>query len=514
MTVYRIAFVLFVFIGLSAHAQQTNWQNKDLKSDTVFGISTEKAYRELLPKKKATTVRVAVIDSGVDTTHEDLKAVIWNNKGEIPGNGVDDDHNGYADDTHGWNFIGGPKGDVNQDNLEVTRLLREGKDSVGSVQYQKMKKEFDNARQQAEQNVGGIGRFRSVLDGIVKKIGKDTPVLADFQAFTPGDGLEQRVRQVVIAQLQQKPDFFAFRTDEIEAAYTHYKDQLDYSLNMSFDPRSIVGDDYNDSHQRYYGNTDVYGPHADHGTHVAGIIGAVRNNGIGIDGIADKVEIMVVRVVPDGDERDKDVANGIRYAADNGARVINMSFGKAWSKDKKAVDEAVQYAMSKDVLIIHAAGNDGKDLDDPANQFVPNKYYADNSGVAGAWIQVGASGPKDDSTLVASFSNYGHTTVDVFAPGVDIYSSTPGSHYAAHDGTSMAAPVVTGLAALIREYYPKLTAIQVKEVILQSVVKPDHTVMVKRNGETAKVSMGEICVSGGVVNVFNALELAAHYKAK
>jgi len=266
-------------------------------------------------------------------------------------------------------------------------------------------------------------------------------------------------------------------------------------LNIAFDSRFLVGDNYENSAEKYYGNNDVFGPFARHGTHVAGIVGAIRNNNLGINGIANDVKIMMVRIVPNGDERDKDVANGIKYAVDNGAKVINMSFGKSYSKDKSAVDEAVKYAMSKDVLLIHAAGNDGKDLDNTGNIFVPNKYYADKNGVADAWITVGASGWKDDMTLIAPFSNYGKTQVDVFAPGMQIYSTTPGSKYETLSGTSMAAPVVTGLAALIREYYPKLTAIQVKNIIMQSVEK--------------RAILKDKCVSGGVVNAYNALKLAA-----
>lgn len=523
-------FLLIVFqvATLFVHAQQINWQNKDLKTDTVFGISTERAYKELLKHKKPTTVLVAVIDSGIDTAHEDLKAIIWNNPKEIPGNGIDDDHNGYADDTHGWDFIGGPHGDVDQDNLEMTRLVREQKgffDSLAKTgipaEYQKrvdafrkMETAYDEDLKKTRDNVEGVGRFRTILAQIVQKIGKDTPTWKDFEDYQPADDNEKRMKAILAQVSQSNPDFLAFRKNEVDGYYTHIKNSLDYELNTGFDPRPIVGDNYNNSSERYYGNNDVFGPHADHGTHVAGIIGAIRNNGIGLDGIADQVRIMSVRAVPDGDERDKDVANAIRYAADNGAKVINMSFGKSYSKDKAAVDAAVKYAMSKDVLLVHAAGNEGEDLDDPKNVNLPNRYYADSSGMAGAWLQVGASGPKDDSTLVAGFSNYGKTTVDVFAPGVEIYSSTPGNQYASFNGTSMASPVVVGLAALIREYYPKLTAIQVKDIIMQSVVKPDHTVFLRDGDSTKKVFLSDICISGGVVNAYNALQLAAKYHKK
>jgi subtilisin family serine protease len=521
--------LLFLSIGASllsicASAQKANWHNLDLQTDSVFGISTEKAYQQLLSHKKATTVLVAVIDGGVDTAHEDLKAVIWVNPKEKPNNGKDDDHNGYTDDLHGWNFIGGPKGDVNYDNLEMVRILRRDKprfdtltdatvpavDRAAWETYRKTDSEYNKSLENAKNTLRGIGGFAKVLDEVLAKIGKDSPTLQDFQKFQPQGPGETHITKIVIGQLQKDPDFKKFKEEELGGALKHFQTQVDYQYNLSFDPRNIVGDDYNNDQDRNYGNSDVTGPNADHGTHVSGIIGAVRDNAIGIKGIADHVRIMAIRVVPDGDERDKDVANGIRYAADNGAKVINMSFGKGYNWDKKVVDEAVKYAMSKDVLLVHAAGNDGKDLEKEVNY--PTRTYADSSGMADAWIEVGASGPDNDSTLVASFSNYGKTKVDVFAPGEAIYSTTPGNHYANHDGTSMASPVVAGLAALIREYYPKLKAVQVKEIIMLSVVKPDHTVIVTVDGAPRKVLLSDISVSGGVVNAYQALQLAETYK--
>ena len=516
--------VIFLCFSVGAYAQKANWQNLDLKTDSVFGISTEKAYQQLLEHKKPTTVLVAVVDGGVDTSHEDLKAIIWNNPGEVPGNGKDDDHNGYVDDIHGWDFIGGPTGDVNYDNLELVRVLRRDKskyesltsstvspqDKPGWEKYQKMRKEYDQEWENSQRTLEGIRGFQDVFLGVVKAIGKDTPTIADFQQYQPKDAGEQQVTKVAIGQMQSGESFTQFKDDDLGGALKHFQEKVDFQLNLSYDPRSIVGDDYSNSQQRNYGNTDVTGPDADHGTHVSGIIGAVRDNNIGIKGVANDVRIIAVRVVPNGDERDKDVANGIRYAVDNGARVINMSFGKGYSWDKKAVDDAVKYAMSKDVLLVHAAGNDGQDLGTVTN--FPTRIYADSSGQAAAWIEVGASGFNDDTTLAASFSNYGKTQVDVFAPGVSIYSTTPGSHYANHDGTSMAAPVVTGLAALIREYYPKLSAVQVKDIIMKSVVKPTHPVVIAVDGVSKTVQLSDICVSGGVVNAYQALELAAKYK--
>ncbi|MBW8684169.1 S8 family peptidase [Chitinophaga rhizophila] len=503
-----------------ANAQKHNWQSMDLEKDSVFGISVEKAYTELLKGKKSKTVIVAVIDSGVDTLHEDLKSVLWINAKEKRANGKDDDKNHYADDIYGWNFIGSPKGNVDYDNLELTRMVRKQQkqfgslnsvatDTAGLYQYQTLKSKYDLKLSEAQQTLAGITRFVGMVDTMLNKMGNTNPTAADLQAYTPQNPAEAQIKQMISQQLERYPDFNAFRTAELDAALNHFKEQVEYQLNLDYDPRAIVGDDYNNPTERYYGSGDATGPDADHGTHVAGIIGAGRNNSLGIDGIADNVRIMSVRAVPNGDERDKDVANAIRYAVDNGAKVINMSFGKAYSPEKNVVDDAVKYAISKDVLLVHAAGNDAENIDVTPNY--PSRVYQ-NGDTATAWIEVGASGPENNETLAAPFSNYGKLSVDVFAPGVAIYSSTPGSKYALHDGTSMAAPVVAGLAALIRSYYPKLSAVQVKDIILKSVVPVDHPVTIVVDEQPKSVQMTDLCRTGGVVNAYKALELAAKTK--
>jgi len=519
------AFIaLSLFINGHGLAQTPGWYLLDLQKDSVFGISVTKVYDGLLKGKTPRPVIVAVIDSGIDTTHEDLSSVLWSNPKEIPGNGKDDDNNGYIDDIHGWSFIGGPGGNVGLDNLEMTRIVRERRafyDSLsmekvptaylsGYQQFRKIKSEFDDKHEQAVATFEKSEVIKLTLDSMVIKIGNTNPTLADFQKYDPVGEQEQSVKRGIIRQLTSDPDFPGFMK-KLNDVYEKSKKSVYYQLNLKFDPRNIVGDDYHNKAQRNYGCNDIYGPHSSHGTHVSGIIAANRNNAIGMNGIADNVRIMAIRVVPDGDERDKDVANGIRYAVDNGAQIINLSFGKNLSPDKKIVDDAVKYAMSKDVLIIHAAGNEGKDMDDPSNNVYPNKYYTDG-GEANAWITVGASGWHDDSTLAAPFSNYGKNTVDVFAPGVKIYATLPGSKYGFQNGTSMAAPVVTGLAALIREYYPRIKAGQVKDILLQSVTKVQRMIILPgTQSDPVQRLFTELCVSGGVVNAFNAMKLAATY---
>ncbi|MDO6433882.1 S8 family peptidase [Flavitalea sp. BT771] len=491
-------------------AQVSNWQNLDLEKDSVFGISTEKAYA-LLKYKKPKIVIVAVIDGGIDTSHEDLSQIIWRNRREQANNGIDDDRNGYSDDIHGWNFIGGRVGNVNYDNLELTRQLREKSPFFDSIShsrvpqeyqmsyqaFRKMKSIYDRELESAYTMIDKINRIRIVLDSIEDHIGNRNPSQNDFMTYKPENDEQKDLVERMLVEFRTQADYKKIKQN-VTDVYKYYKDKVDYGLNLDFDPRPLIGDNYSNPHQMFYGNNDVCGPNAQHGTHVAGVIGAVRDNERGIKGVADHIQIMAIRVVPNGDERDKDVANAIRYAADNGASIINMSFGKRFSSEKPVVDEAVKYALSKDVLLVHAAGNEGKDLDDPENHVFPNSLFADGSGIGDAWIEVGASGKKNDSTLVATFSNYGQKYVDVFAPGIRIYSCIPGSQYEYLDGTSMAAPVVAGLAALIREYYPHLKATQVKDIVMKSVIKSKYLI--------------KMCKTGGVINAYNALSLAAHYK--
>ena len=505
-----------------------NWYNLDYKTDGVMGISTEKAY-DLLKGRKATSVIVAVIDGGVDVNHEDLKDVLWINKKEAEKNGKDDDKNGYIDDKFGWNFIGGANGEnVNYDNLEVTRQIAKYDPIYASVlpstklteeqrrefvAYQKMIADYTSKYDEASFMSTNYGRLKSNVDKVISEIGKDPKDItkSDIDNYKT-ENRDIKTAVSIIKKATEKDSFEKFYQD-IKEANDYFSEQIKYHLNKEFNSRHIVGDNYEDASERFYGNPDVKGPDASHGTHVAGIIGAKRNNNIGINGVADHVEIMSVRIVPNGDERDKDVANGIRYAVDNGAKVINMSFGKGYAYNKKAVDEAIRYAQEKDVLLVHAAGNDSKDID--INPNYPTKYFTDEqnaiTGEASNWITVGATSWKLNDDLLADFSNFGYKSVDVFAPGVEINSTMPENKYKEQQGTSMASPVVAGLASLLRAYYPELSAKEVKEIIMKSVTKVDQKVKIKRDGNSQKVYLDEISVSGGIVNAYNAVVEANNY---
>ncbi|MDJ1484591.1 S8 family peptidase [Cytophagaceae bacterium YF14B1] len=495
-----------------------NWFNLDPITDKVYGVSTEKVYQELLKGRTAKPVIVAVIDGGVDVNHEDLKSVIWTNPKEIPNNGKDDDKNGYIDDVYGWDFIGGKDSSVHYDNLELTRLYRSMLPKFEKADTTKFseadKKEYTRFKEisvayekEAKESQGNYFGYQMMMDGIEnmkKKIGKETITAADVQAYKPTDPVSEQVKQIVENALASGATFNEL-VGQLKEAIDYFEAKAKYHTNLDYDPRSIVGDNYTDAKEKIYGNNDVVGPDADHGTHVAGIIAAVRDNNLGIKGVSNATKIMVLRVVPNGDERDKDVANSIRYAADNGAKVINMSFGKSYSWNKGVVDEAVKYAASKDVLLIHAAGNDAQNNDEADN--FPNDEDDNAKEIVNNWVEVGASSWKSGEQGIGDFSNYGKNSVDVFAPGVAIHSTTPGSKYADHNGTSMAAPVVSGVAALIRAYYPKLKAAQVKEILMKSALPYKEKVQVPGSeGQTANLS--DLSKTGGIVNAYEALKMA------
>ncbi len=522
---------VFCITALGAQAQLTpaqRWQHLDQQADGVPGISTDRAYRELLAGRTPTPVLVAVIDSGIDSVHTDLKSILWRNAREIAGNGRDDDRNGYADDVRGWSYLGGKDGrNVDVENLESTRIYAQGR-----ARYEGKKREDFSKKEQGsfdlyETAKAGHLQARAEAEALVQRLegllGLIGPA-ADALRQRPGAALDSAtLHQAALAQpavpgapqlyalvhRQQAPGAEPVLT-RVRAALTSTKSKLDTQLNPDFDARAVVGDDPNNLKQRDYGNADSQGPDAGHGTHCAGIIGAVRTNGVGMEGVADAVRIMSVRAVPDGDERDKDVANAIRYAVDNGAQIISMSFGKDYSPQKAAVDEAMRYADKKGVLLVHAAGNDSRDLDATPNNF-PSNVYLDGQPIPNL-ITVGASSRFNTADLAAGFSNYGPQHVDVFAPGVAIYSTVPGGGYDLKSGTSMACPVVAGMAAVLKAYYPTLTAAQLKACILQSAVV-NHT-QVRKPGTKTLVDFATLSRTGGIANLYGAVQQAQQVAGK
>jgi cell wall-associated protease len=536
-----VAFLTLLFFGLQLTAQSAkapeSWFTLDPTANNVNGTGGDEALKRLKAKgKKGQTVIVAVLDSGVDYMHEDLREVMWVNPGEIAGNGKDDDENGYIDDIHGWNFLGGKDGrNVDGDSYELTREYArlnkrfqgtDPKKLYGDAKkeyeyYQGVKEAYDEKRQEAEQAVKEVtdvyDPIEKAFETVGKAIGKKNFGAQELSKINPGPNKELAKAVTLLKPVMEKGYDYDAIVKSREADLKEASKDLDISFNPDFNPRDIVGDKYEDLNERYYGNNDYKGPESSHGTHVAGTIAAKRDNGVGMNGVADNVRIMSVRCVPDGDERDKDVANAIRYAVDNGASIINMSFGKDYSPHKAQVDEAVKYAAEHDVLIVHAAGNDASNNDvvgnfpndgfeKPVKRFLKKQTEAPN------WLEIGALSWKKDESRVASFSNYGKKGVDLFAPGVQLYSTYPDNRYNAISGTSMASPAAAGVAAILRSYYPDLSAVQIKKIMTESVIK--QTGDVKKPGTTEKVAFSELCVSGGIVSAPNAVELAEKTKAK
>ena len=520
MNILKItAAILLTAIATSdATAQLSkNWFNEDPGTDKYAGVSSDLTFKELVKGKEAKPVIVAVIDGGTDTAHPDLKNNLWVNEDEIAGNGKDDDGNGYIDDIHGWSFIGGKNGDVGYDTFEATRLykkykpLYEGKSTSGLTpeqkkeyqEYQKAKAVYEKEITESKKELAEFEKLKKQLDDMKLAMGGDDFKAEDVANYKSTDEEFNKLKSGIASAMSGGMEFNEIY-DEIAGAQKHYEGMVKYQYNLDFDSRNIVGDNYDNYSEKNYGSTNVAGPEASHGTHVAGIIGADRTNDVGIKGVASNAKLMIVRVVPDGDERDKDVANGIRYAADNGASIINMSFGKSFSPGKKYVDEAVRYAVSKDVLIVHASGNDGSNIDKTPN--FPYPVY-ENGTRESAWIEVGAISSSGDA---APFSNYGAKTVDVMAPGVKIFSTLPGGEYGNENGTSMAAPVVSGIAAIIRGYYPSLKASQVRQIIIDSSIKlPSKTQL--PGSKKKKVKYSKLSVSAGIVNAYRAIKLADTY---
>lgn len=514
-------------LGSTKTETPKDWHLLDRNKTGHYGISLDKAY-DFLKGRKSKQVIVAVIDSGIDTLQEDLKPILWRNPGEIPGNGIDDDKNGYMDDVYGWNFLGNRDGqNVKEDSYEGARVywnLKEkyyGK-TIDTTQMKAAEKLVYTTFLRAKGNVvddidpAELLMMQRLLpplkrgDSIImKSLGKNTYDGNDLKKYSPF-APDAKVATSIMLDMCEMNNSFDITNNDIVAFFSGKvrKGKSSQAPPQNF-RNDIVKDNYDDINDRFYGNSDVMAGTPSHGTHCSGIIGAVRDNNLGMNGIADNVRIMMVRAVPDGDEHDKDIANAIRYAVDNGARVISMSFGKSFSPQKSWVDDAVKYAASKDVLLVHAAGNDSKNNDSTFN--FPSPEYVNNSGRAKNYITVGANGDVSNGGFTASFSNYGKKEVDVFAPGVGIYSTLPGGDkYGSMSGTSMAAPVVAGLGALLLQYFPELSAEQVKYVIEKSV--SPITEKVTLPGSEELVSLSEISKTGGEINAYAAVKLAATLK--
>ncbi|MFZ9235205.1 MAG: S8 family peptidase [Algoriphagus sp.] len=480
------------------------WSHLDPIQDTVPGMSVDRAYAEVVKKRKGRPVVVAIIDSGIDLSHEDLQDLLWKNPKEIAGDGLDNDQNGYIDDVHGYNFLG----ESYHEQMEFVRIVSK---KLGDVSLQKkatalLEPKVTEAKMAVQQFQQIEQVVRSAHENIQKKLGKENYTLEDVEKYEPQNEAEEQVLGLLAQVMAMGQDIPAALAD-LQEGIAYYQTQLEYNFNLTFDGRKPVGDNPYDINDLGYGNGNPGHQleEESHGTHVAGILAANRANKKGVNGIAENVQLMALRAVPDGDEYDKDIALAIRYAVDQGAKVINASFGKKFSPNASWVQDALRYAAAKDVLFVHAAGNDGVNLDLSENPNFPNDTYSErNPSTEDNYLSVGALTPYYGLDMIASFSNYGKKGVDIFAPGDEIYSTLPNSKYGVEGGTSMAAPAVAGMAALIRSLYPQLTAAQVKRIILDSGLSVPMKVRV---GEE-ELTLAELCVSGKIANLYTALLLA------
>jgi len=506
--------------------EKQRWGHADIATDTIPGMSVLQAY-EFLKGKESTEVIVAVNDSGIDLDHEDLKDILWVNPKEIVGNGIDDDKNGYIDDVHGWNFLG----DIYDENLEITRIIKlksekfdgktesdiDAKDKAEYDEYMELKEIFDKklgeAASEKEKYAFYLNMFQTSHNAMVANTSKEDYVFSDVEAIVTEDAMLLKQRELAMNVLKGGTSIPA-EMKQIKRGVEHYTSSVDSHYNLDFNPRKdLLGDDENDMSTKYYGDGNPKNHQDDeiHGTHVAGIILATNDNNKGVDGVAKNVKLMSVRCVPNGDEYDKDVALAFRYAADNGAKVINTSFGKGYSMHADWVHEAIKYAEKHDVLIVNAAGNDADNIDEVASY--PNDAPDMKEEISDNMITIGAMGSSYDEHMLATFSNYGQINVDVFAPGVEVYATVPNNEYQYLSGTSMASPSTAGVAAMIRSYYPELSASQVKHILMNSGTVINFKV-IKPGTEDELVELSDLCVSGRIVNAYNAVKMAEEMTAK
>ncbi|WP_162200398.1 S8 family serine peptidase [Kordia jejudonensis] len=506
------------------------WLHKDYIQDTIAGTSLEKAYTELLQNKKGKEIIVAVLDTKLDIFHEDLKDQIWVNEDEIPNNGIDDDNNGYIDDVNGWDFLSNDKGEfIEYQNYEETRVIRKydslfkgrhledvaTRHKEAFKMYAKVVADYEASLKDLKQILKDAYAWREIFpiakkqtQKILKKEKLTYRELDSLEKTKQKDTLINYYAGYMKTQIKNNIDL-----EFIKNYIKRYENRLHIFYNRNYDERKITGDNVKDINDRFYGYHKVYGRVPfEHSIVVSGILGAKKDNGIGIQGISNNIKIMPVVMVASGDEHDKDVALAIRYAVDNGASVINMSWGKNFSTEETWVHDAIKYAEKHDVLLVTAAGNEGRSIDE--DKYYLNDYLEEEE-IVNNFMVIGANNYKITERLVASFSNYGKKHVDIFAPGIYIYTTDTNNKYKFSRGTSLASPIVSGIAALIRSYYPNLSASEVKMILMESGTSFDLKVRVlDKNDKKIYVPFSELSKSGKVVNAYNALVLAEEISRK
>lgn len=496
-----------------------NWQYQDIIKDTIAGISLEKA-QELVADKDNSIVTVAIIDSPIEISHEHLKNNIWTNTDEIPNNNIDDDKNGYIDDIHGWNFMGNAKGvnDIYM-QMESTRLLKKYEaqkpTSTNESTYSLVKKLYDSIYMKSKKEYDHYSEIYKAYKGVKSELSKKS--LNGNYSIKQLDSIKKVYAddwyfKSMITNLISLEKYIG--GDDIIFYNELYTKHLEVLFHKEYNDRKITGDNPNVLNDSNYGN-HVVSHNLDkltHGTSVSGPM--IQSSKSQVQGISSKIKIMPICISGYGSEHDKDIALAIRYAVDNGAKVINISLGKLLSLHKEWVFEAFKYAEQHDVIIVSSAGDSSLNLTE-INYYYPNDNVDNTAEVSNNFLLVGASTYDPNEKLVASFSNYGTIDVDIFAPGIEIFTTTVNNTYDFQDGTSMSASITSGVAALIFSYYPNLIASEVKQIIMESGVSYD--IMVNKpstSKEKELVPFSSLSKSGKIVNAYNALLMAEEISTK
>ena len=539
MLKYAFTFCLYT-CSLFAWGQDAKfWHWKDLEKEGVHGVSLFKAQQLLIESKlKPTPIVIAILDGGIDTNHHQIRPLLWNNPKEIPGNQIDDDKNGYIDDIHGWNFLGNATGqNVDKASDEKSRIYHRYKnefkqEELDSVNWDAKKKSTYTSWRQAaaeivftEEDADNLAFIKMAKNAVVKmgfiliREMEDSNFTAEkLETYQPIGKITADTKISYLRTLQ------ALGIDRMNGHQSIVDDLNEYiagkekaAISLETPPEDIrkliIKDRYEDLKDQYYGNNNITGPNAKHGTHVAGLAAGIIDTIFTKSNFNNPIKLMGVRVVPDGDEYDKDIALGIRYAVNNGAKIINMSFGKSFSPEQAWVDSAIRYAASKDVLIIHSAGNESYDLNNKT--VYPSPYSSSFNNKASNMITVGASSdPIIAESLLTDFSNYGNQIVDLFSPGNKIYSSLPNQTYGFTNGTSMSAPILSHIAAIVRAYFPKLSAIEVKAILLQSCWKPeDENSIFPIPQKDQSKKLKELSAEGGIINAALCIQNAIKFQS-
>ncbi len=507
--------------------EKQNWHFKDIIEDSIPGISLDKAYNEFLKNKKGDTIIVALLDNRIDRSHEDIKESIWINKNEIPNNNIDDDANGYIDDINGWNFLGNTKGEnVDRATFETTRIVRKYKDVFKAKELKdipdSLKKEFIlfmKAEQLYNDNINLIKERLDMIESLEKRTN-------DAYTYLSGIYPDSLLSGKNIIKLSSKDSI----TNRMISNYSYYLKYSDWTsrtrkqidryftiyLGLNYEERSKIGDNADSIEDTDYGNGNINASKSsthNHAIKVAGVLGANRKNNLGIKGVSNALKIMPVCTSPSGDEQDKDITLGIKYAVDNGASIIIMTFTKFLVQREDWLVDAIKYAAKNDVLIVLSAGNSSSNSD--IEKTFPNDYFLDKKEYVNNVIVVGGVTNLLNEKLVADFSNYGKESVDIFAPSEKIYTTKRNNSYGFESGTSVSAPIVAGIATLIRSYYPNLTAAEVKQIIMESGISLDIMVNKPSTSEEKElVPFSSLSKSGKIVNAYNALLMAEEVSKK